>query len=83
MFSVTEKRKIAEAIEKTILDLKHPEMPTEKPKFSIHIDGKENWSWADIKPNWMFDDGKEMRVNPFNEIARQLMPNKKGECEYD
>jgi hypothetical protein len=73
MFSVTEKRAIAAAIEKVLLDLKHPEMPIEKPKFKIHIDGKESWSWADIEPNWVFDDGKPMGVNPWNEVARDEM----------
>jgi hypothetical protein len=73
MFSVAEKQHLASEIEKLVLSLHHPEMPTEKPKFSIHIDGKEDWSWADIKPNWMFEDGQEtMGVNPFNEISRIL-----------
>ena len=72
MFSVEEKKKIAEAIEKLLLDLKHPEMPTEKPKFKLHVDGKEGWSWADIEPNWVFEDGKKMGVNPFNEVARDV-----------
>lgn len=71
MFSVEEKRKIAEAIEKLLLELDHPEMPKEKPKFKLHVDGKESWSWADIEPNWVFEDGKEMGVNPFNEISRE------------
>ena len=72
MFSVEEKKKIAETIEKLLLDLKHPEMPTEKPKFKLHIDGKESWSFADIEPNWVFEEGKEMKVNPFNEVSREL-----------
>lgn len=72
MFSVQEKRHIASLIEKTLLDLKHPEMPTEKPRFKIHIDGKESWSWADIEPNWVFDDGaKVIGVNPWNEVPRE------------
>lgn len=50
MFSLNEKRKIADGIEKILLELKHPEMPTEKPFFTLHVDGKESWSWADIKP---------------------------------
>lgn len=71
MFSMAEKRKIADAVEKVILDLKHPEMPGEKPKFHLHIDGKEGWSFADIKPNWIFDDGHEKAgINPFNERER-------------
>ncbi len=52
MFSIEEKQHLAEVIEKALLKLNHPEMPKEKPKFKIHIDGKESWSWADIVPNW-------------------------------
>lgn len=73
MFSVAEKRQIAAKIEELLLSLNHPEMPKEKPKFKLHVNGKENWSWADIDPNWIFDDGhKKPTVNPFNEISREL-----------
>ena len=69
MFSVVQKRKVAEAIEKVLLELKHPEMPTEKIHFNLHVDGIANWSWADIEPNWIFDDGhKKIEDNPFNEL---------------
>jgi len=74
MFSIKEKRYIAEQIEKLLLSLNHPEMPKEKPVFKIHVDGKESWSWADIEPNWVFDDGKKTPgMNPFNEIARDVL----------
>ena len=69
MFSVKEKQKIAAEIEKLLLDLNHPEMPNEKPKFHLHVDGAESWSWADIRPNWEYGD-KEPGVNPWNEVAR-------------
>ena len=73
MFSVAEKRMIAEKIEKILLDLKHPEMPDEKPSFKLHVNGKEPWSWADIEPNWVFDDGKrELKINMFNEASRDI-----------
>lgn len=55
MFSVQEKQHIAKELEKILLELKHPEMPNEKPNFTLHIDGKASWSWADIKPNWTID----------------------------
>jgi len=55
MFSVEEKKKIAAVIEKTLLELNHPEMPKEKPSFTLHVSGKEEWSWADINPNWIYD----------------------------
>jgi len=77
MFSVNEKRMIAQKIEELLLSLDHPEMPKEKPSFKIHIEGKESWSWADIEPNWVFDDGKkEMGVNLFNEVARDVLKDK-------
>ena len=66
MFSVAQKRKIAEAVEKVILELNHPEMPTERPQFHLRVDGKESWSWAEIQPNWTFDK-KAPSVNPWNE----------------
>ena len=67
-----EKQDIAKKIEEFLLALNHPEMPNEKPKFKLHVDGKESWSWADIRPNWFFEDGKKMNTNPFNEISRDL-----------
>ena len=73
MFSVAEKRKIAGTIEKLLLELNHPEMPKEKPKFRLHVDGKEDWSWANIEPNWIFDEGKVMKINPWNEISRKFI----------
>lgn len=74
MFSVNEKRVIASMIEKILLDLDHPEMPKEKPKFTLHVEGKEDWSWADIKPNWQVGD--VTNCNPWNEIARSVMKKK-------
>ena len=56
MFSKSEKQMIANKIEEILLDLNHPEMPDEKPKFKLHVDGAEGWSWADIKPNWAFNE---------------------------
>ena len=72
MFSNQEKQYIAQEIETLLLSLNHPEMPAEKPKFKLHVDGKESWSWADIAPNWVFEEGKVMEFNPFNEISRDL-----------
>ena len=77
MFSVKEKQYLAQKIEELLLELKHPEMPDEKPEFKLHVEGKESWSWADIEPNWVFQDGKVFGKNPFNEISRDL--HKTGE----
>lgn len=77
MFSIEEKKKIAEAVEKVILELNHPEMPKEKPTFTLHIKGKESWSWADIVPNWAFGDQKP-KGRLWNEISREVLNETKN-----
>jgi hypothetical protein len=73
MFSLQEKQLIAAAVEKVLLDLKHPEMPEEKPAFTLIVPGKEAWSYAIIKPNWTFDEKNKPEINPWNEVARDVM----------
>jgi hypothetical protein len=73
MFSVAQKRLIASKVEELLLSLRHPEMPESKPRFKLHVDGAESWSWADIEPNWVFDDAHQPGVNPWNEaVAAQM-----------
>ena len=48
-------------------------MPKNKPMFFLKVTGKENWSWADIEPNWKFGIDNPPRANPFNEIAREIL----------
>ena len=67
MFSVKQKQKISEEIEKLLLKFDHPEMPKEKVNFKLHVDGIEDWSWADISPNWYYNDETPPSINPFNE----------------
>ena len=73
MFSVKEKQYLAQVIERTLLELKHPEMPIEKPDFKLSINGKESWSWAVINPNWKYGVDNPPKVNPFNEVARDVL----------
>ena len=73
MFSVAEKRWIAERVEELLLGLRHPEMPSERPFFRLHVEGKEGWSWANIGPNWQHDDSELQNVNPWNKRAREIM----------
>jgi hypothetical protein len=70
MFSMSEKKHIAEEIEKILLGLNHPEMPKERPVFSLHVDGKESYSWADIKPNWTYGGNNAPTTTHFNENSR-------------
>lgn len=73
MFSVKEKIFIAGEIEKLLLGLNHPEMPKEKPVFTLHVDGAQSWSWADIIPNWKVTKAMIDERNPFNEVAREIL----------
>lgn len=72
MFSSEEKKIIADEVEKLLLSFQHPEMPEKNVSFKLHINGKESWSWADIEPNWVFEN-QLPGVNPWNEHARTVM----------
>lgn len=72
MFSLKEKQFIAKEIEKLLLGLDHPEMPKEKPMFTLRVEGKEDWSFAEIKPNWTFGIDNPPNINSFNEEARDI-----------
>lgn len=73
MFSLKEKQFIAKEIEKLLLGLDHPEMPKEKPMFTLRVEGKEDWSFAEIKQNWTFGIDNPPNINPFNEEARDIL----------
>lgn len=78
MFSAMQKRKIAAEVEKVLLSFGHPEMPKERPVFFLRVDGKEDWNFASIQPNWMFDDDNPPSVNPFNEIMAKHSEKENG-----
>ena len=64
MFSVEQKRSIADKVQKILRDTGHPELPREEIQFSLHVDGAESWSWADIRNNGAVSVPS---VNPWNE----------------
>ena len=72
MFSMNQKKEIAQKVEAILLSYNHPEMPTEKPEFRLSVRGKENWSWAEIEPNWHFDNTAP-GINPHNEQVAESM----------
>lgn len=78
MFSLAEKKKISAAVEKALLELNHPEMPKEKPLFKLQVFGKEAWSWANIEPNWTFNEENKPGVNPWNEQVREILKDKEA-----
>jgi len=51
MFSVRQKREIAEAVQQILAETNHPELPSDEISFKLHVDGKESWSYADIQNN--------------------------------
>lgn len=64
MFSVHQKREIADAVQRILQHTKHPELPTGEVRFELHVYGAESWSWADIQNNGSITTPG---VNPWNE----------------
>jgi hypothetical protein len=73
MFSVRQKREIADAVQRVLRETGHPELPEGEIQFSLHVDGAESWSWADIRNNGAI---AAPGVNPWSEPqdqARELL----------
>jgi len=68
MFSVAEKRSIADAVQRILRETGHPELPDGEIAFSLHVCGAQAWSWADIQNNGAV---KVPGVNPWNERQAQ------------
>ena len=64
MFSVRQKREIADAVQRILRETNHPELPEGEIQFRLHVEGAESWSWADIRNNGAV---AEPDVNPWNE----------------
>ena len=60
MFSVQQKQKIADAVQRILRETGHHELPAGEISFCLHVDGAKSWSWADIRNNGAV-------VNPSNE----------------
>ena len=68
MFSVRQKREIADAVQQLLRATDHPELPTGEIQFHLHVDGAEAWSWADIRNNGAVPSPG---INPHNELMDQ------------
>ena len=66
MFSVREKRKIAEQVQIILRDTDHPELPPlgKEIQFQLRVVGASPMSWADIRNNGAILDPS---INPHNE----------------
>lgn len=73
MFSVQQKRMISDAVQKILRDTNHPELPEGEITFSLHVEGAEKWSWADIQNNGSVDVPS---INPHNEILAKFAKGK-------
>ena len=65
MFSVRQKREIAEKVQEILRETGHPELPKGEISFHLHVNGAESWSWAEIKNNGAVPSPD---FNPFNEM---------------
>ena len=64
MFSVRQKREIAEKVQAILRETGHPELPDGEISFLLHVNGAESWSWADIRNNGAVG---APGINPHNE----------------
>lgn len=69
MFSVREKRDIAEKVQEILRSTRHPELPAGEIQFLLHVEGAGLWSWADIRNNGAVTNPG---VNPHNEAQDPL-----------
>lgn len=64
MFSIRQKRAIADAVQKILRDTNHPELPAGEIQFVLHVNGNSPLSYAVICNNGAVPDPG---VNPHNE----------------
>lgn len=64
MFSVQQKREIADAVQKILRETNHPELPSAEIQFELRVSGSESRSWAYIRNNGAVTNPD---VNPWNE----------------
>lgn len=65
MFSVEQKRQIADAVQTILRATQHPELPPGEIRFQLHVEGAEWWAWADIANNGAVP---LPGINPWNEL---------------
>ena len=68
MFSVREKRRIAEQVQVILRETHHPELPQGEIHFTLRVEGAEAWSWAEIRNNGAVS---LPTMNPWNELQDQ------------
>lgn len=51
MFSPKLKQQISEKVQAILQETAHDELPKGEIQFLLHVDGEEDWSWANIRNN--------------------------------
>lgn len=70
MFSIRQKREISDKVQQILRETNHPELPKGNIKFTLNVQGKEAWSWAEIHDNASVVNPEE-RANQWNEEQDQ------------
>ena len=66
MFSVKQKREIADKIQAILRETNHPELPDDvEIIFELTVFGKKSWSWANIQNNGSIINPM---INEWNEL---------------
>ena len=65
MFSVRQKREIADKVQKILRETNHPELPKGEISFQLSVVGDKDWSWANIRNNKTITNPS---INPHNEM---------------
>jgi len=73
MFSMNQKRKIADQIQQILKDTNHPELPDGEISFQLHVNGAKSWSWANIKNNANVPNPDINIHNELQDIASKIL----------
>jgi len=71
MFSIKQKRDIANQVQQILRDTGHPELPIGEIQFKLYVHGRYCWSWAGICNNAAVPIPS---INPWNEAQDQNIP---------
>lgn len=71
MFSVSEKRKISDAVQNILRETGHPELPQGEISFQLHVEGAEDWSYANIRNNGAVENPGVNYRNKFQDKAKK------------
>ena len=79
MFSMRQKRDIAEAVQQLLRTTRHPELPASEIQFLLHVRGASPLSWASIRNNGAV---KDPGLNPWNEVQDPMGQPDEGAAQY-